>query len=82
MVNVGKSIRVHGWPVTRQGPDDVLKSSGNFTVAQSLAGMEKISAQVCTDCGCVQTCAQTFARCVFEWVALQDVLACLKTSTL
>ena len=46
MVNVGVSRHVHGRPGTLQGLDDVLKSSGNFVVAQSLAGMEKISAQV------------------------------------
>ena len=60
MGNVGESIRVHGRPVTRQGPDDVLKSFGNFAVAQSLAVMERISAQTCNDYGCVQTSAQTF----------------------
>ena len=60
MVNVGVSIRVPGRPRTRQGLDDVLKSSGNFAVAQSLAVMEKIRAQPCKDWGCVQTSAQTF----------------------
>ena len=66
MVNAGESIRVHGRPVTRQGPDDVLKSSGNFAVAQSLAVMERISAQICNDCGCVQTSAQTFEVAEFQ----------------
>ena len=49
MVNVGVSIRVPGRPGTRMGLDDVLKSSGNFAVALSLAVMEKISAQACND---------------------------------
>ena len=66
MVNVGVSIRVPGWPGTRQGLDDVLKSSGNFAVALSLAVMEKMSAQACNDCGCVQTSAQTFEVAEFH----------------
>ena len=53
MVNVGISIRVPGRPGTRIGLDDVLKSSGNFAGALSLAVMEKMSAQACNDCGCV-----------------------------
>ena len=66
MVNVGVSIRVPGRPGTRMRLDDVLKSSGNFAVALSLAVMEKMSAQACNDCGCVQTSAQTFEVAEFH----------------
>ena len=66
MVNVGISIRIPGRPGTRMGLDDVLKSSGNFAGALSLAVMEKMSAQACNDYGCVQTSAQTFEVAEFH----------------